>query len=65
MTQKEVERLRKLQAKAVMPKIGPLLDAFDGVPNDFISEMDEHASDLLECLREIQSAMEENSNGTV
>lgn len=30
----EIQRLRKEQAKAVMPLIGPLLDEWEGLPND-------------------------------
>lgn len=30
----EVDRLRREQSEAVMPLIGPLLDAWDGLPND-------------------------------
>ena len=33
---RELESLRQLQAKAVMPLIGPLLDAWEGIPNDVI-----------------------------
>lgn len=55
---KEIERLRKAQAKAVMPLIGPLLDAFEGLPNDFRSEMEEHAESLVQYLTDIESAME-------
>lgn len=31
---REIESLRTEQAKVVMPLIGPLLDAWDGLPND-------------------------------
>lgn len=37
----EVETLRAAQAEAVMPMIGPLLDAWDGVPNDMKTELPE------------------------
>lgn len=54
--EREVVRLRKAQAKAVMPLIGPLLDAWYQVPND-VACMDEleHLSQLLE---DINNAME-------
>lgn len=34
MGDRERERLRREQAERVMPLIGPLLDAWDGMPND-------------------------------
>lgn len=53
----ELTRLRKAQAKAVMPLIGPLLDAFEQLPND-VSGMDELA-DLCAAIEAINSAMED------
>ena len=54
--QPEVERdkLRAMQAKAVMPLIGSLLDAYQGVPNDMRGELTE----LDAALRRINTAME-------
>jgi hypothetical protein len=53
----ELARLRKAQAKAVMPLIGPLLDAFEGLPNDL--KLDEGLGDLVEALQAIETAMED------
>lgn len=54
----EIERgvARLTQAKAVMPMIGPLLDAWDGIPNDVKS--DEEMSELRKHLNAIAYAME-------
>lgn len=56
----EIDRLRKRQSKAVMDLIGPLLDAWDGVPNDTKGVMEEEALDLCHYLRRISRAMEES-----
>lgn len=53
------ERLRAVQAAAVMPLIGPLLDAWDGVPNDVKGAVREEAPDLATSLNAICGAMEE------
>jgi len=53
----EIERLRKAQAKAVMPLIGPLLDAWEGLPNDFKGA--EEFEELNEQLEAINAAMED------
>ena len=50
----EIDALRRKQAEAVMPLIGPLLDAWDGVPND---EKD-HDSALYAVMVKIYRAME-------
>lgn len=56
----EIERLRKKQSKAVMELIGPLLDAWDGMPNDVKGQMEEEeALDLCHYLRRIAKAMED------
>ena len=52
----EVKRLRRAQAKAVMPLIGPLLDAFEQIPNDVLG-MDE-MEDLCVAIEAINYAME-------
>ena len=55
---REVESLRQEQSRAVMPLIGPLLDAWEGVPNDVKSQMEEEALDLCHYLRRIERAMD-------
>lgn len=41
-----------------MPIIGPLLDAWEAVPNDLRFEIEEQAGELAGCLSEIEDAME-------
>ena len=53
----EIERLRKAQARAVMPLIGPLLDAWEGLPNDFKGS--EELEELNNHLGAIATAMED------
>lgn len=53
----EREGLRSIQAQKTMPLIGPLLDAWEGMPNDIKS--DPGMEDLNETMRRIQSAMED------
>lgn len=50
--------LRIVQAKAVMPLIGPLLDAWEGVSNDVKSSLREDEPRLCKFLDEINAAME-------
>lgn len=52
----ERKRLRKQQAEAVMPVIGPLLDAYEQLPND-VRDMDE-LQELFGYLDEIETGME-------
>jgi len=52
----ERERMIKAQAKLVMPMIGPLLDAWQGLPND-VSE-DEDLESVAELMEKINEAME-------
>ena len=58
-TPSEVDRLRGKQAKTVMPLIGGLLDAWEGVPNDFRCEIKEHAALLADYLDAINRKMED------
>ena len=55
----ERTRLREAQAKAVMPLIGPLLDAYEALPNDIrcLPELD----DLMEALAFIDMGIREAS----
>lgn len=59
----ELKRLRAAQAKAVMPLIGQLLDAWEAVPNDLKGEIEEGAADLAEALDSINEAMEADYDG--
>ena len=52
----EREKLRKAQAKLVMPMIGSLLDAWQGLPGD-VSE-DEELEPIAEWMEKISEAME-------
>lgn len=54
----EVERLRAEQAAGVMPQIGPLLDAWDGMDNDTKAVLREEAPDLARALIAIGRAMD-------
>ena len=53
----EVERLRQEQAEQVMPLIGPLLDALDGLANDTRGALEDEAPSLFDALAAIQRAM--------
>ena len=52
------EHMRQKQASIVMPLIGPLLDAWDGLPNDELSALRESAPNLCKKMDEISEAME-------
>ena len=56
--EKERDQLRKAQTKAVMPMIGPLLDAWDDVPSDLRDYMKEQCPQLGCWLDDISAAME-------
>jgi len=55
----ERKGLRIAQSKAVMPLIGPLLDAWEGVPNDSKGAMREGEPALCDHLDKINAAMED------
>jgi len=55
----EREVLRAEQAAAVMPQIGPLLDAFEGLNNDTLCLLRDEAPGLLNALRAINRSMED------
>lgn len=59
--ERSLRRLRNLQANRVMPLIGPLLDAFEQIPNDILG-MDE-LSGLCVAIEAINSAMESDDDG--
>lgn len=56
MTKHEEDRLRAQQAKAVMPMIGPLLDAWEAMPLELRSDMIEQAAPLMRWLGAINDA---------
>jgi hypothetical protein len=54
----ERDRLRAAQSKAVMPIIGSLLDAWDGLSNDLKSDPElEHFAQLM---TKVHAAMEDS-----
>lgn len=55
----ERNRLRRLQAVAVMPQIGPLLDAWEQLPNDLIDKINAENPALCSTLCLIRAAMED------
>jgi hypothetical protein len=55
---RERQGLRIVQAKTVMPMIGPLLDAWEGANNDLKSSIREEEPELADYLDKIASAME-------
>lgn len=59
----EVKHLRRGQAKTVMPLIGPLLDAWEGLPEDLRNEIEGIAPTLAANLEAIDLAMEGDRNG--
>ncbi|HET9285767.1 MAG TPA: hypothetical protein VFR24_27770 [Candidatus Angelobacter sp.] len=54
----ELNELRRKQREAVMPLIGPLLDAWEAVPNDFRSMIDDECPALATILDRIWQKME-------
>ena len=61
-TSEAVSRLRKRQATTVMPLIGPLLDAWDDLPNDVKSDIALDSAALVDCVERIRSAMEDSDH---
>jgi hypothetical protein len=51
-------RLRLAQAKRVMPVVGPLLDAWDGIANDVRSGLEEDAPTLVAFLDRLRQVVE-------
>jgi len=60
----EIERLRRAQSRAVMPLIGPLLDAWEGLSNDAKGVLQLEAATLCEYLVEIDAAMDADDSVT-
>lgn len=57
ITKTEIEKARELQAKGVMPLIGGLLDAYDGMSNDAKGTLRDEAPSLCDYLEKIEEAM--------
>jgi hypothetical protein len=55
------QALRVVQTKKVMPLIGPLLDAWEAVPNDSKDAMREGEPALCDYLDKINAAIEDDS----
>lgn len=55
---RERQGLRIVQSKAVMPLIGPLLDAWEGIANDAKDVLREEQPALCDYLDRISAAME-------
>ncbi|MCP4020107.1 MAG: hypothetical protein GY750_16995, partial [Lentisphaerae bacterium] len=53
----ERQALREQQARDVMPQIGPLLDAWEGLPNDTRHDLCEESPALANAVRLIEEAM--------
>lgn len=65
MTEREdyLDRLRREQAERVMPLIGPLLDAWEQMPNDVRSHLDEGCPMLSHFIERIYCGMEADADG--
>lgn len=57
--EQERDALRKAQAREVMPIIGPLLDAWQGLPND-VSDVDE-LTEVAGYMEALEQAMDADS----
>lgn len=53
-----LEDLRQAQTNRVMPLIGPLLDAWEGCPNDMKSEIEDLHLALYSALQNVVKAVE-------
>jgi len=54
----ERKQLQKQQALNVMPQIGPLLDAWEGLPNDMRYDLCEESPAFADAMRIIAQGME-------
>jgi hypothetical protein len=54
----EISKLRAAQTRKVMPLIGPLLDAWEMVDNDFKGTIRDHEPTLADYLDRINAAIE-------
>lgn len=58
-----VEQLREAQARAVMPLIGPLIDAWDYMETDEKEQLSAVCPDLAEAIENIREAMAADQQG--
>lgn len=54
----DIAILRRKQSTRAMRVIGPLLDAFEALPNDVKDMIEEDAPELFEHIHELNEAME-------
>lgn len=54
-----ITRLHNEQASRVMPLIGPLIDAWDGLSNDFTQEIGMESPALVDVMRCLHTAIQE------
>jgi|HubBroStandDraft_1064217.scaffolds.fasta_scaffold871742_1 hypothetical protein len=58
-----LNELRRKQAFAVMDEIGPLLDAWESIPGDVKSQLEEEALDFCHYMRRIYLAVDGEVDG--
>jgi hypothetical protein len=61
---RELASLRREQAAAVMEEIGPLLDAWEAMPGDVKSQLEEDALDFCHYMRRIYLAIDTEGKQT-
>lgn len=54
----ELERLRAQQSRAVMERIGPLLDAWEAIPNDVKGDFEDGATSFCRQMRLLYKAVD-------
>lgn len=54
----ELPKLRRAQTKRVMAQIGPLLDAWEGLPGDARSSLEEDSPAFVSAMEGISEAVE-------
>lgn len=61
-----IKALRREQAARVMKEIGPLLDAWEQIPNDIKGQLEEEALEFCHYMRRIYIAVDgsQSSGGT-
>lgn len=59
--ERDLERLRAQQSKRVMKRVGPLLDEYDGLPNDVRGYIKQQAPGFIREMSKLQRAVEGNS----
>lgn len=58
MPKSELTQLRAQQTRRVMKEIGPLIDAWEAIPNDVKSQLEEEALDFCHYMRRIYLAID-------